>query len=301
MLEALQEMPENRFAQDLLPGLLSDKIAQEQAARQRRAEIEREEYLYKRGRRDSAEDWQRDRTAETEDAANAHDRALALKSAPGWQAPRQPVPGVDLPLPEAVFQQKKDLAEAQTAARLSAQGTWDDDPNDPDMQVNSVTGERKEKPATPRRLAERALPDISRETHYLVGLVSDLVDHPGMPGVVGWGNVSGTLGIPGTDEAGFRSRLAQLEGKQFLQAYQSLKDGGAITEVEGRKAEAAISRLQQVNQKEEEYRQAAREFQEIIWGGLNRAREKAGQPPLPMPDGSMVPAASGGWSIKRAQ
>ena len=37
--------------------------------------------------------------------------------------------------------------------------------------------------------------------------------------------------------------MEQIRGKNFLTAYQQLKGGGAITEIEGTKAEAAQARL----------------------------------------------------------
>lgn len=49
--------------------------------------------------------------------------------------------------------------------------------------------------------------------------------------------------IPGIN-SNFISHLKQLQGQTFLQAYNSLKGGGSITEVEGEKATAAIGRLQ---------------------------------------------------------
>lgn len=121
--------------------------------------------------------------------------------------------------------------------------------------------------------------------------------HPGLSGVVGMPNASGLLRIPGTPEADFRARLEQLQGKQFLEAYQTLKGGGQITEVEGNKAQNAIARMQTA-QTEEEFKKAVQEFREVLNTGLTRARQKAqqgGAPAAAQPqefdwiDGKLVP------------
>jgi hypothetical protein len=49
--------------------------------------------------------------------------------------------------------------------------------------------------------------------------------------------------IPGSSAYGFGKIMEQIVGKNFLAAYQQLKGGGSITEIEGTKAEAAQARL----------------------------------------------------------
>lgn len=137
-----------------------------------------------------------------------------------------------------------------------------------------------------RTQAKLDLPKVQAEAEYTINLLNELVKDPGLPGVVGIPSASGLLRIPGTAEAGFRTRLNQIKGKQFLQAFESLKGGGAITEVEGTKAEQAIARMDTA-QKEEDFIAAANEFKNIIQTGLNRARQKAG--------------GGGGWSIQKVE
>jgi hypothetical protein len=55
----------------------------------------------------------------------------------------------------------------------------------------------------------------------------------------------------------------QIEGKTFLEAFESLRGGGAITEVEGAKGQQAISRMNKA-QSEVEYIKAARELQDVV-------------------------------------
>jgi hypothetical protein len=63
--------------------------------------------------------------------------------------------------------------------------------------------------------------------------------------------------------------IQQLQGKTFLQAFESLKGGGQITEIEGKKAEQAIARLQRT-QSTEAFIEALLELREIIVAGQGR-------------------------------
>lgn len=121
--------------------------------------------------------------------------------------------------------------------------------------------------------AKLALPTIEAGATQSLQLIDDLVKHPGLSYAVGKSSVLPI--IPGTDAADFKVRLDQLQGKQFLEAFTSLKGAGSITDVEGKKAEAAIARMQRT-QSEPEFKKAAAEFQEVIKKGVERARTRAG-------------------------
>lgn len=66
-----------------------------------------------------------------------------------------------------------------------------------------------------------------------------------------------------------KGRLDQVIGKAFLQAFQSLKGGGQITELEGEKAQAAEARLSTA-QRPEDFREALREYKFYIEQGIKR-------------------------------
>ena len=83
----------------------------------------------------------------------------------------------------------------------------------------------------------------------------------------------------------FQSRLDQLKGTAFLQAYQMLKGGGAITENEGIKAEQAMSRLNTA-MNEQDFITALNEFQDAVRSGYEKIKARAGmgsQPAAPAP------------------
>lgn len=124
--------------------------------------------------------------------------------------------------------------------------------------------------------AERAVKQIDE----LVGSADGKIKpHAGFNSAVGFG-VPGLKYVPGTDTASFHARLDQLKGGAFLEAFESLKGGGQITEVEGRKATQAITRMDTATT-EKEFVTAAREFQEVIRAGMDKARRAAGQQVAP--------------------
>jgi hypothetical protein len=121
-------------------------------------------------------------------------------------------------------------------------------------------------------------PKVVAEADEAVRLVDDLLKAPGFKQAVGASRMLGVQKIPGTAARDFDIRLEQLQGKQFLQAFESLKGGGQITEIEGKKATDAIARMN-ASGSEAEFTKAAKEFQDVIRTGADRARKRipAGQ------------------------
>lgn len=127
-------------------------------------------------------------------------------------------------------------------------------------------------------------------------------EHPGFQSAVGatapwnWG----ARYFSGSDTADFEARHGQIEGGAFLKAYETLKGTGQITEKEGEKATAAISRMK-LSQSEKEYTAAAREFADIIQSAIKRAKNELGSGTSATTAPSAAPAASStnipaGWS-----
>ena len=118
-------------------------------------------------------------------------------------------------------------------------------------------------------------PQAIAQADEAVKLVDDLLKAPGFKQAVGGSRLLGVQKIAGTDAKDFDIRLDQLKGKQFLQAFESLKGGGQITEVEGKKATDAIARMDAAGS-EPEFIKAAKEFQSVIRAGAERAKAAAG-------------------------
>jgi hypothetical protein len=145
--------------------------------------------------------------------------------------------------------------------------------------------------------AERALPGAIATAEQTLTLIDEMIGDakvnpktnkieipkagrrpaPGFTDYVGAG-VPGMRFLEGSDAASYERRQLQIEGKTFLEAFESLRGGGAITEVEGAKGQQAISRMNKA-QSEVEYVKAARELQEVVRKGVERARTKAGVAP----------------------
>ncbi len=131
--------------------------------------------------------------------------------------------------------------------------------------------------------AEARLPAAESQADMLIGMVERVVNHPALENVVGLPqNVSGFTariigtGLPASPEADFMASVRQLQGAQFLAAYEQLKGGGQITEAEGRKAETAIARMQDLNVGVSDYRKAANDFIDAIKTGVEKAKKAAG-------------------------
>lgn len=137
-------------------------------------------------------------------------------------------------------------------------------------KTGEVTGEV-------RATAKIDLPKVESNAIYLKGLVNDLINHPAFESVVGMPSLGkGMQFVSGSPEADFRSLMKQVTGKQFMQAYETLKGGGQITEIEGQKATEAMSRLQTATS-EKAFREAAQDFISEIDRLTKLAAQRAGE------------------------
>jgi hypothetical protein len=129
-------------------------------------------------------------------------------------------------------------------------------------------------------------PRIAANAVDALKTIDQIRGHPGK--TTGIGAIGGLApAIPGTSQAGFVDLVDQAKGKAFLEAFNSLKGGGQITEAEGRKATEAIARLNRAR-RVEDFDKALQDFEDVVKAGAERAR-RAAQPP----------ATSGGISIRR--
>lgn len=126
--------------------------------------------------------------------------------------------------------------------------------------------------------AREDLPKVVNQADQMISSIDGLLNHPGLDSSVGLKSYLPV--IRGTDRADFQTRSEQLQGQAFLQAFNDLKGGGQITEVEGAKATAAIGRMSNAQSKEA-YTESLAELRDILQTAKSRAYEKAG---LPMPE-----------------
>lgn len=120
------------------------------------------------------------------------------------------------------------------------------------------------------------LPKIESSSEKVVGLVNELLNHKGKSAALGASSYLPS--IRGTDRAGFDNRLKQIQGDAFLKAFESLKGGGAITEIEGQKATQALNRMNETVS-ESEFDAAAKDFISEVNRFKEIAAQKAGKAP----------------------
>jgi hypothetical protein len=153
-----------------------------------------------------------------------------------------------------------------------------------ELQVNQL----KEQQA-----AAQALPQVMQQGKTLIGAIDKMIGLKDTEGKVivpehkGLKDVVGTT-IPfeykpfqgGTPGADFKAYYDQVQGGAFLEAVQRMKGSGAITEIEGTKATAALLRASKA-QTPDAFRNAMSEFRDIIQTGMDNAATKAGKGRVP--------------------
>lgn len=176
------------------------------------------------------------------------------------------------------------MPRAQAAQLLGGQGAGQPQPVSP-----AVPGAAPALGTTvsPRvQEARQMLPKIDTQVASMVNTIDQILNHKGLDYSVGvWSKVPT---IPGSPQADVRALQDQIQGQAFLQAFESLKGGGAITEVEGKKAEQAIARLQTA-QSAPAYREALKELRGMLGSAQRRAYKSAD---MPMPGTPQAQSAS---------
>lgn len=143
------------------------------------------------------------------------------------------------------------------------------------MQADPVRQEQTRKLKTEADVLEENRMKAMRKTFETASYMDDLLEktktHPGRQYATGKSSILPK--VPGTAPADFQVLLDQIGGQQFLQAFETLKGGGQITEVEGRKATEAMARMNP-RQSEEAFLQGVNEFQSIVRSAKGRATAK---------------------------
>lgn len=143
--------------------------------------------------------------------------------------------------------------------------------------------------AKARSEAQASLPKVESAANLMLDTISKLKAHKGLPTILGLqGKFNPNAYIPGTPAQGAKALADQIQGQTFLQAYNQLRGGGQITEVEGQKAEAAMARLNRA-QSYEDYVSALNDLERVINNAVTSAKQSAGQ----------RPAASGGQRVRK--
>ena len=140
--------------------------------------------------------------------------------------------------------------------------------------------EAAEKIGAARGQAVSDLPRVADNAAQALDVIQQIRNHPGKQ--YGTGAIGGYLpAVPGTAQAGFVDLVDQAKGKTFLEAFNSLKGGGQITEAEGKKATDALARLNRAR-RQEDFDKALSDLEAVIQAGAVRAYRSARQAPQPI-------------------
>jgi hypothetical protein len=148
------------------------------------------------------------------------------------------------------------------------------------------------------------LPRVIANAEQMLGTIEGVRNHPGRNSWGAQGKTAGLPiigeGIPGTEGRDFVRRVDQIKGKSFLEAFNSLKGGGQITETEGQKATDAIARLDRA-QSQKGFDEALADLEAVVRGGMERAKAGVGGAPAqpqaaPRPTGQTKSGVK--WSVE---
>lgn len=172
----------------------------------------------------------------------------------------------------------------------------------PPQDQPSVRGAQAEAAAigggrgTTQATNEANAPKAMQSADQAIGTLNQLVNHPGFPTLYGWSGAFGAAErIPASDAAGAAALLQQVQSQAFLSAFETLKGAGQITEMEGKTATAALTRLGNRNVKDTEALQAAKELLGVAMALKQRAIRN-----MQAPQGAMSPAPSAAPSLPSA-
>ena len=106
--------------------------------------------------------------------------------------------------------------------------------------------------------ARQAYPGVKGAVERTTAVIDGLLNNPSWDRSTGV--ISGLLPSVSEDAANFDQLLEQARGGAFVQAFQDIKGGGAITETEGRAATQALARLQSARVGSANFKKALQDF-----------------------------------------
>lgn len=120
------------------------------------------------------------------------------------------------------------------------------------------------------------------------------------PVQIPYGQMTGA--IPNTEKANFAATLAQVKGDAFLQAFNQLRGGGQISDVEGEKATQAYAQIATSTTKEA-FIAHVKTFMGVVRAAVERAKAQAADPTQAATDAaaSTMPSPPGAATGKTSQ
>ena len=146
------------------------------------------------------------------------------------------------------------------------------------VKANVAVGQNLEEKKNAVRMT---LPATELNASTMLNTLNDIMTHPGLDKTIGNPLILNTplAMIPQSDRREFKQKYQQLAGQEFLAAFAQLRGGGSITEVEGAKAEQAISALKDTGISPAEFKKNAWILQDVVKRGIDSQRALVGQEP----------------------
>jgi hypothetical protein len=167
------------------------------------------------------------------------------------------------------------------------------------LPVRNVAPQLENKEAAEKIGAARgqSVADLPRKLVQAEGVlktVRQLREHEGAKGNFGLAGM--VPNMPGGKAADANTLIEQIRGKAFLEAFNQLRGGGAITEAEGQKATVSLIRAQNA-QSYPAFLEALADFEYQVQTGIELSKRQAG---IGGPSGNVgVNPQTGGWSARK--
>lgn len=144
------------------------------------------------------------------------------------------------------------------------------------VDKNVAEKNRQEEVGKARGIAEASLPTVLNASQRMLATIDAVDQDPNLDKVTGFvgGRIPKHLQTEAMAET--QSRVEQIQGQTFLQAYNDLRGAGQITEREGAAAQAAYNRLTTQTMGTKAYRAALKEFRGEVDKLVGIAKQKAG-------------------------
>jgi len=201
---------------------------------------------------------------------------------PVQQPMAQPAPQAVMPAPQARPMQPQAMPAPVSPNQALANAL------SPKAQQELQVAQLKDQQA-----AAQALPQVMQQGKTLINSINEMIGAKDAQGKVivpehkGLKDVVGTmipyeykLGQSGTPAADFKSLYDQVKGGAFLEAVQRMKGTGAISEIEGTKATAALTAASTA-QSPDAFRKEMSKFRDAIQTSMDIATTKAGKGRIP--------------------
>lgn len=145
-----------------------------------------------------------------------------------------------------------------------------------------------------------SLPGMLVTANNTVAQIDSVLNDPNLgsvTGIEGWMPKGAVAAMTGGKSTALETKINMLRGQAFLSAFEMLRGGGQITEVEGQKATEAVARLDTA-QNDADYKAALKDFRDAVQTGVNKLAANARQP-APNVTGSQPATAPLGGPVIR--